>query len=127
MKIKKFIIAWVVGFVAMSGIAALWHLVIMGWFYDIKPQLPFIVLAYLILAALMSYAYPIGYKGGHPAKEGVKFGIFIGLLWILPLQLILASAGRTTFTIGLVDAAWHVVEQGVGGIVMGLLYGRSSG
>lgn len=125
MNVKKFFLAWLIGFVVMGILAVLWHLVIMGSFYNMRPQPLFVILAYLILALLMSYAYPKGYQGKPPALEGLRFGIFIGLLWILPLQLIMASAGNTTFTVGLVDAAWHIAEQGIGGIIIGLIYGRS--
>ena len=62
---------------------------------------------------LMAYLYPKGYSEGSPVGEGLKFGILIGLIWILPLGLIL-------------DAVWHLVEEGAGGIVIGLVYGRNA-
>ena len=134
MDFKKFIIALVAGFVVMFLLSGLWHVLIMGDFYKANTpsameqhQLQFIALGYLILAVLMSYIYPKGYQGGTPVTEGLKFGIVIGLLWILPVSVVLS--GVITGYSGkllIVDSVWHIVEQGIGGIVIGLVYGSGA-
>ena len=86
----------------------------------------FIVLGYGALAFLMSYAYPIGYKGGTPVKEGLRFGILVGLLVALPLNLILHGVWKVTLAGSLVDSIYHVIEQIVGGIIIALIYGNTS-
>jgi hypothetical protein len=83
----------------------------------------FIIIAYAILALLMTYIYPQGYKGGVPLKEGMRFGATMGLLWVLPMSVVMYAVMGTSGTLIIVDSLWHVVEQGVGGIVIAYIYG----
>ncbi len=134
MDIKKFSMAVVGGFFAMFIPGGLWHMIIMKDFYDkyagdsalAEPNIIFIILGVLILSALMAYMYPQGYKGGSPLKEGLRFGVVIGLLWILPYNVIMIGVMGTAKTLVVVDALWHIVEQGVGGIVIGYVYRSKS-
>ncbi len=134
MDIKKFSMAVVGGFFAMYILGSLWHAVLMHNFYEkyggdsmlTEPNLLFIILGVLILAVLMAYMYPLGYKGGSPLKEGLRFGVVIGLLWILPYNVIMIGVVGTSKTLVVVDALWHIVEQGVGGIVIGYVYRSKS-
>jgi hypothetical protein len=132
MDAKKCLTATVAGFVVMFVLAGLWHMVIMDEFYARhtyvpgreEPLLGYIGLGYLILAALMAYVYPKGYSGGSPVKEGLRFGALMGLLWILPHSTVLYGAlGLGTRAIIVVDVIWHIVEEGIGGAVMGAIYG----
>ena len=96
MNIKKMVMALFAGFFVMFLLAGLWHSIIMGDLYSnnaptgayAEPKMQFIALGYFILSLLMVYIYPKGYKGGKPVIEGLKFGIVIGLLWILPINLV---------------------------------------
>ena len=134
MNIKKMLYAWVAGAAGMLILGILWHTVIMGGFYDTHlaavardvPKMPFVILGYLVLALLMAYMFPLGYKGGSAVSEGLRFGILIGLLWTLPLQLVFHGLLNLGLTGGLVDAGWHVVEQGVGGIIIAMVYGAGA-
>ena len=73
---------------------------------------------------MMAYMYPKGYSGGSPAVEGLKFGIMIGIVWVLPHALIRHGAMVSmTGKMLLVDAIWHLVEQGIAGLIIGLIYG----
>ena len=108
----------------------LWHRVILGDFYAAQTQLtreetnvPFVVLGVLVLTFLMALIYPIGYKGGSPIKEGLRFGALIGLIWIFPMSLVMHGVWTYPLTSVIVDSAWHVVEQGVAGLIIGLIYG----
>ena len=82
----KMLYAWLAGAVGMIVLGVLWHRVIMGGFYDEQgaailrdePQMLFVILALLILASLMAYAYPIGHHGGSPITEGLHSGALIG-------------------------------------------------
>ena len=132
MDLKKLFLAWIAGFVVMFALAGLWHMVVMKDYYaeqsaevarpeaDMMP----IALGYAVLALLMAYAYPIGYQGGTPWVEGLKFGLFVGLIWILPLGLVLFGVENWTMNLMFVDVPWHLVEQGIGGIGIGLIFGR---
>lgn len=128
MDAKKFILATIAGGVVMWLLAGLWYWVIATKLYPPMaehPRMLFIILGYLVLAILMAYLYPIGYKGGSPLAEGVRFGIVMGLLWVLPLCLVEHGATTPTlaFRVIVIDAIWHCVEEGIGGIVMAYCYG----
>ena len=133
MNVKKFFLAALAGFVVQFLLGGLWHMVIMGSKYDEllahvsreTPNMGFIAVGVLVLSILMAYMYPHGYKGGPPVKEGMKFGIIIGILWVIPLQLIFV--GASNYPLGVVFLElWHVVEQAIGGIVIALVYGNEA-
>ena len=129
MNVKKLVLATLTGCASMWLLAGLWHEILMVQFYTDKTSAThegtgIILLAYLILALIMAYVYPLGYKGGQPAIEGLKFGVVIGLLWVFPHELAMAGAHGDSISYVLKNAAWHMVEQGFGGIIIGLLYGR---
>lgn len=129
MNIKKLLLATLVGSVSMWILAGLWHELIMDTFYSSESHAThegtgIILLAYFVLGLLMAYIYPIGYKGRHPAIEGLKFGIIIGILWVFPHELVGVGAHGDSIRYVLKNVAWHIIEQGVGGVVIGLVYGR---
>ncbi len=55
-----------------------------------------------------------------------RFGAVIGLLWILPLLLVFHGVWNVPLTLVIVDAAWHVVEEGVAGVVIAFVYGAGA-
>ena len=134
MNIKKMVLALLAGFIVMFLLSGLWHMMIMGDLYNsskppgayAEPKLQFIAFGYFVLALLMAYMYPKGYKGGKPVIEGLKFGILIGILWILPQSLVYLGLMAGSGTVVIVDTIWHVVEEGIGGIVIGLVYGTQT-
>ena len=132
MNVKKFVLAWVVAFVVTFLLAVLWHLFLLADFYEVQsqalareePNMAVIIVGYLILGFLMALVYPIGYKGGSPVKEGFRFGALIGLIWVLPVSVIFHGVWNLPLTAVIVDSAWHVIEEGVGGIAIARVYGR---
>ncbi len=129
MNLKKLALATLVGGFAMWVISGLWHNLILANFYASETEashegIGILLIAYLILSLIMSYMYPLGYKGGRPTIEGLRFGALIGLLWVFPHELAMAGAHETSISYVFKNALWHMVEQGLGGIVIGLIYSR---
>ncbi len=132
MNVKKFVLAWVAAVVVTFLLGVLWHLFLLADFNEVQeqalareePNMVFVFVGHLILGFLMALVYPIGYKGGSPVKEGFRFGALIGLIWILPLSVILHGVWNLPLTGVIVDSAWHVIEEGVGGIAIARVYGR---
>jgi len=125
MDIKRFFLVALAAWMVMGLLSIIWHLVLFSDLYNNgNCNIPIAALAYFMLSLLMTYAYPIFYKGGSPVIEGLKFGIFIGLIWILPLHILQLSIERVDLNMMLVDDPWHAIEQGIGGIVIALVYGR---
>ena len=131
MEIRKLLIAAAASAAVMLVLAILWHIIIMDPFY--AGELSFlqevvsydvIALAYLVLGALMAIVYPKGYTGGPPAAEGFRFGLVMGLICALPAGMVVAAlTGTVSGAVVLVEAAWHMVEQGIGGMVVGMVFG----
>ena len=135
MSIGKFLGAALGGGAVMWLVGGLWHALIMEDFYAAnsaatgygEPRMLFIILGYAILGVLMAYIYPKGYAGGGGIGEGLRFGVIVGILWTLPHGVVMhgVQLGATGKLI-LVDVVWHMVEQGIGGIAIALIYGLHS-
>ena len=134
MNVKKLALATLAGAVVILALGFLWHQVVMGSFYveqseavaRDEPKMLFIILSGIVLGLLMAWIYPMGYTGGSPVKEGARFGAFIVILWILPLLLIFHVVWNVSLTLVIVDAAWHVVEEGLAGIAIAFVYGAGT-
>lgn len=128
---KNMILAVLAAFAVMFALSGLWHIVLLGDFYSsndvalarTEPNMLFVVLGVFILTFIMAIIYPSVYKCGSLLKEGFRFGAVIGIIWALPMQLVFHGIWNLPLSGVLVDSAWHVVEQGVGGIVIAYVYG----
>ncbi len=93
--------------------------------YSNKRPMPLVqyhLLAFLITAFLMSYLYPLVYKGEPAWKEGLKVGILMALFVSLPENLHLYALTEMSFVAGLIPALWVVVIWGLAGIVIAFVY-----
>ena len=72
----------------------------------------------------MAYMYPKGIEGTNKIANGIKFGVLVGLIWILPHSLIIhAITEGGALNVIFIDVGWHIFEQACGGIVIALIYG----
>ncbi len=118
----------------MFLLSGLWYMVIMGNYYSeqfaevnrTETMMIWIVLGYLVASFLMAYIYPFGYKDGTPTKEGLRFGIFMGLIMALPAGLVFYGVYTIPFLGILINTTYQVVEKTIGGVVIGLVFGRSA-
>lgn len=134
MSIKKLTFAWAAAFIIMFGIGGLLHMVIFKDWFASHPgamnvarkdvSIHYIWIAIAILALIMSYMYPKGYEGGSKVLEGLKFGLIISILWSLPVSMIVyATTLAVSKSFILMNVILHALEQGLGGIVIALIYG----
>ncbi len=72
----------------------------------------------------MVHIYSLCYRGGKPVLEGLKIGVVIGILWVFPHGLTMAGAHETSVIYEIKNMIWHMVEQGIGGIIIALIFGR---
>ena len=125
---KKYIFAAAAGGASMWSLAGLWHLVLMPHFYATEAHAThegslLISGAYAVLGALMAHVYP-KYVADQSLTAGIKFGALIGLLWVFPHGLVMAGAHGESVVYVFKNAAWHLVEQGVGGGVIAFVSHR---
>ena len=131
---KKLALAGIAGFVVMFISSGIWYMALMADYYDEQfaavsreePLMMWIIIGYLVTALLLAYVYPFGYKGGNPVKEGLRFGFTMGLVMMLPMALITYAVNPVPGSALTVDTIYQVVEKSIGGIVIGLVYGKGS-
>ena len=134
MNAGKLLTSAVAAFVAMFVLSYLWHAVIMADYYAANTTelardeliVPLIAAGYVVLAVVMAYMYPLGYKGGAPMLEGFRFGAVVGVLVWLSTGLVYTAIWNYPLSTALVDSAWHVVEEGLGGLVIAMVYARGT-
>ena len=134
MELNKLLAACISSFLIMFVMSAIWYSIVIADFY--KTHAPvnarghdlftFLVLGYLVQALIMAYIYPQVYEGGHPISEGLKFGMIMGLLCYLPYSLVDYGVNDVSLKLKLVESGWHVIEKGIGGIIIALIYGAET-
>ncbi|MGE5775137.1 MAG: hypothetical protein ACM33V_02900, partial [Chloroflexota bacterium] len=83
------------------------------------------LISYFILSFLMAILY-LQRPGVQRNKvlDGIVFGAIIGVLWVFPHGLAMAGAHSTSIAYEIKNTCWHLVEQGIGGIMIStMLYG----
>lgn len=131
---KKFVLAFFAYLVLVFIIATVWHLVLFKETYlnanlRAKPIFQLGILSMLVQATIVAYLYPRLAKEGSSAKEGLKFGLLLGVL--LGSYGVLAEAGKydvgplSTFL--LYEGAFFIIQYAIVGVVIGLIYGKRTG
>ena len=127
MNFKPYIYAVIASGLSMFILAGVWHELLMAHFYESEAHAShggtgIIFVSYFILASLMVFFYMQSFKKRPSLLSNLKFGIFMGLLWVFPHELAMAGAHDTSIIYVIKNAAWHMVEQGIGGIVLGVVF-----
>jgi hypothetical protein len=90
------------------------------------PNMLLVASGYFVLALLMAFLYPrLVRASGSPAVSGLRFGLAAGVCWLMPYSLVLFGVYAFPYAALPLDFAWALVEQGTGGIVIGLIYGKT--
>lgn len=92
-----------------------------------SPNLALTFAGYALLALLMTLLYarliPVMRS---PAWDGVRFGMISGICWLMPYSLVLFGVYRFPYVVLPMDFAWALIEQGVGGLIIGLVLGKTA-
>jgi hypothetical protein len=90
------------------------------------PNLVLVFVGYVVLASLMSviYRWFVRVKGSS-AWGGLRFGLVTAVCWLMPYSLVLFGVYNFPSAVLPLDFAWALIEQGAGGLVIGLIYGKS--
>lgn len=76
------------------------------------------LIAYFILAFLMTYIYSVSNVKVHTVLKGVKLGVIIGILWVFPHGLAMAATHDTSVVYEFKNTMYHIIEQGIGGLII---------
>ena len=137
MKIIKQILIALVTTLSIFAANSIWYAVIMRSFYENSqgswmqvsrehPSIPVIILGMFVLSVLMTILYPrvrMGIK--NPMLANLAFGMLIGLIYVFPSSLYYyGTTNFLAFGPMAMDVCWHMIEEGIAGIVLGALYQR---
>ena len=123
--------AWLAGAVTMAILGGLFHGVLAADYFASQlpdgaamPTAPLPLFFILPVSLIMAYLYPKGFEGGAPGTEGFRFGALIGIIMVLPLNLLFVGMFDVGVGAALIDVPWHLIEEGATGAVIGLTYGN---
>lgn len=130
---KKFALAALAYLVVTFAIAAGWHLVLFKDLYDQlgiftrkEPIIPLGLSSIGMQAVVLSYLYPKYYRGGSTVKEGLVFGLMMGIL--MASIAVFAEAGKqnvSSLSTWLVfESIYYLLQFGIAGILIAKIYGN---
>ena len=115
-------LATVVAGVSMWIVAGFWHNLVLPL---VRPNaaahhegLLIGLLAYVILAAIMTYLFVTSRWPQRTVVRGLVLGAVVGVLWVFPHGLAMAGVHGTSIGYEVRNALYHVFEQGIGGVVV---------
>lgn len=128
MRFKRIALATGAAGIGMWCLAGLWHNLVMPGLYADRHAthdgIATLLAAYLVLGALMSLFYESSTWRGPSKAKGLVFGGLMGITWVFPHELAMAGAhAGTSIAYVFENAGWHLVEQGLGGLVISLVLG----
>ena len=119
--VAMFLVSWLLfGLIFAGALTGAQSTALQGAMSD-SANLPLLFLSYLILAWMMAFIYPFGYKGGSKVAEGFRFGIVIWILVVVSQGLDWQSWGLLGWGLFFWNIVLYFVQYAVGGIVIGLL------
>ena len=129
---NKFVMASVVGAVLLVVIGLAWHLLLFMDYYteamaDVgrpEPLIPVAILGEVLRGVLLAYIYPFGYQGGEPWKEGLRFGVALGLFSAMIALIYTAVLNFSGFGAFWMDLVFFAVQGGIAGIGIAWVYGK---
>lgn len=80
------------------------------------------LIAYFILAFLMTHIYSISNTNVDTVIKGIRLGVIIGILWVFPHGLTMAGTHETSLVYEFKNTLYHLFEQGFGGLIVFYVY-----
>jgi hypothetical protein len=122
----RLLLSTLVGGFAMWVVGGLWHNLLLPIFNsNVQAHhdgLVIVLISYFVLAFLMAYIFSLTYQEGRSVViEGLKMGVFIGIVWVFPHGLAMAGTHDTSIIYEFQNTLYHIVEQGIGGIIVALI------
>jgi len=133
---KRIVLAVVSAGIAMFSLAGLYTGVLARAFIAshvdpamlrASPNLGLVFAGYALLAMLMTLIYArLARVTGSPAWAGARFGLISAIGWLMPYSLVLFGVYRFPYVVLPMDFGWALIEQGIGGLIIGLVLGKTA-
>ncbi|MBI5353020.1 MAG: hypothetical protein HZB50_10310 [Chloroflexi bacterium] len=125
----RLLLSTLVGGFAMWVEGGLWHNLILPIFNsNVQAHhdgLVIVLISYFVLAFLMTYIFLFSYQTGESVViQGLKMGVVIGVLWVFPHGLAMAGTHNTSIVYEIQNTLYHMIEQGIGGIVVAFIMAK---
>ncbi|MDH3650779.1 MAG: DUF2177 family protein [Saprospiraceae bacterium] len=134
MSTQKIIICIVVCFVIIFGSDYLWYEILMADSFTEPPNFrdqlnfPLIMVGVLIFCIVFCFLYPKGVEGSNKTQQGLRYGVLVAFLTIVPTALInYAVLSHAPLSEYITDMVFHIVQLGIVGIVVANLHGGAMG
>lgn len=132
---KRFVGAWLIYVAVTFVMGFVWHLVLFKDLYRElaifsridDPIVPLGFAAMLIQGAILAYLFPLLPHDRGPIGAGLGFGLLVGVFMATSAVLAEAAKQRVASlpTWLLVESAYYLIQFGLSGIGIGLVYGSS--
>ena len=130
MATKKFVISWFASAIIMFIFSYLWHGVMLNDVsmlrYPFGLFLLFASIVYLIAGAVLAKAFTFeifSRFAKHPFLKGLIVGAICGvLLYIISIVVGVSYTKNLSREYMLIDICWQMIEQAIGGLVVGLVH-----
>lgn len=122
----RLIVANVLAGLGMWIVAGVWHNLLLPKLDESTHAhdqgMVILLIAYFILALFMTYLYQQMYFANQSWVSGLKVGALVGVLWVFPHDLVIAGIHGDSLVGVFKNGVWHIVEQGVGGVIIAAVY-----
>ena len=126
----RFFLAAVVAYLIMVATGGLWHLELFKGFYAVQlakvlrpePIFPGIAAAEGVRAVVFALIYPIGYRGGAPWKEGLRFGLLMAFLSAAHFGITYSQFDVSTPAWLAMELVFFIAQCGIAGIAIAYCY-----
>ena len=128
---KRFLISWIASSIVMFGISYIWHGIFLTDFsrlsYPKEIFLFFAVFVYLVIGFVSAKAIDIKLLESRfkrkPILKGLISGACLGFtLFVMTYVIGVSFSTGSKIENLLLDGIWQTIEQGVGGVVVGLAH-----
>ncbi len=127
---KKFALMFFGYVIVTFVIAASWHLVLFKDIYDQlgifsrkDPIIPLGLASMAMQGAVLAYVYPLFDRGGSVFKEGLRFGLLVGVL-MASIAVFAEGAKQQVSSLGtwlVFESVYYLLQFSIVGIVLALI------
>ena len=133
MNLKLAIIGTVAYTIVTFPLAVIWHVVLLEekyiqfGYFEGEPSLLLGLLAIVIQGFVMSLLFPLVRLSGKPIVRGLKFSLIVGVFFWTShvIAFVAKNAVESSVAFALMESFYLILQFGVFGICIGLVYGKT--